>query len=100
MKNAKKMGEHAVRDRTAFKQFNITSEEAWGWMASNLLSCNVFEQHGFELNKEQTFVFLDTFYRMWDRLNANSMRTVKEAGAMLYNDSEEFTDEFEQNFLD
>jgi hypothetical protein len=99
-KSQKKMDEHAVRDRVNWRAFDITSDEAWGWMASNMLSGNVFEEDGFELDEQQTFVLLNTFYNAWDRLAANSMRTVKEAGAMLYNSPETFIDEFEQNFLE
>lgn len=99
-KSQKKMDEHAVRDRVQWRQFDITDDEAWGWMASNMLSSNVFEDNGFKLDSTQTFLLLDTFYKHWKNLNANSMRTVKEAGAMLYNNPEDFMDEFEQNFLD
>lgn len=99
-KSQKKMDEHAVRDRVNWRQFDITNEEAWGWMASNMLSSNVFAKEGFELDQEQMFVLLNTFYNSWDKLSANSMRTVKEAGAMLYNSPDTFIDEFEQNFLE
>lgn len=99
-KSQKKMDEHAVRDRVNWRQFDITDEEAWGWMASNMLSGNVFVKEGFKLDQEQMFVLLNTFYNHWNKLSANSMRTVKEAGAMLYNSPDTFIDEFEQNFLE
>ena len=99
LKSQKKMDEHAVRDRCNFRSFDITSEEAWGWMASNMLSTNVFAEHGFKLSDTDLHMILDTFYRHWDKLSANSMRTVMEAGAMLKNSPETFADEFEQNFL-
>jgi hypothetical protein len=91
--------EHAVRDRVKWNSFNITSEEAWGWMASTMLEKNVFQDNGFELSPLQTFQLLQIFHTNWDDLNANSMRAVKDAGAMLYNNPESFADEFEQNFL-
>lgn len=99
-KKQKCMDEHAVRDRVNWRAFDITKEEAWGWMASNILSSNVFADDGFELDNQQTYLLLEAFYQNWDRLAANSMRTVKEAGAMLYNSPETFRDEFEQNFLE
>jgi hypothetical protein len=91
--------EHAVRDRCKWKAFDITDEEAWGWMASVMLSDNVFKKDGFELAPLQMFQLLQIFHTNWANLNANSMRTVKEAGAMLYNNPETFADEFEQNFI-
>lgn len=91
--------EHAVRDRCQWRAFNINDEEAWGWMASVMLSTNVFKEDGFVLNPMQMFQLLNTFHTHWRELNANSMRTVKEAGAMLYNSPDSFADEFEQNFL-
>lgn len=99
-KSQRKMNEHKVRDRVQWRSFDITSDEAWGWMASTMLSSNVFEEDGFKLDDTQTHMLLDTFYKHWDDLSANSMRTVKEAGAMLYNNPDDFMDEFEQHFLD
>lgn len=93
------MHEHAVRDRCKWRAFDIDSDDAWGWMASVMLSGNVFQDDGFELSPLQMFQLLQIFYTNWDNLSANSMRTVKEAGAMLYNNPESFADEFEQNFL-
>lgn len=91
--------EHAVRDRCNWRAFNINDEEAWGWMASVMLSNNVFQDDGFQLTPLQMFQLLNTFHKHWSALNANSMRTVKEAGAMLFNSPDSFADEFEQNFL-
>jgi len=91
--------EHAVRDRCKWRAFNINSEEAWGWMSSVMLSSNVFADDGFALTPMQMFQLLNTFHKHWDNLSANSMRTVKEAGAMLHNSPDSFADEFEQNFL-
>jgi len=99
--NKKKINidEHAVRDRCQWKAFDITDEEAWGWMASVMLTDNVFDKDGFELTPMQMFQLLQIFHTNWANLNANSMRTVKEAGAMLYNNPTTFADEFEQNFI-
>lgn len=91
--------EHAVRDRVQWRSFDITEEEAWGWMASVMLSNNVFQDDGFLLTPMQMFQLLNIFHSNWNNLSANSMRTVKEAGAMLYNNPDSFADEFEQNFL-
>ena len=93
------MHEHAVRDRCKWRAFDITDDEAWGWMSSVMLSNNVFTDDGFELSPMQMFQLLQIFHTNWPNLSANSMRTVKEAGAMLYNNPETFADEFEQNFL-
>jgi len=93
------MHEHAVRDRCKWRAFDITDEEAWGWMASVMLSTNVFQDDGFELAPDQMLQLLQIFATNWDNLEANSMRTVKEAGAMLYTSANSFADEFEQNFL-
>jgi hypothetical protein len=93
------MHEHAVRDRVQWRAFNINDEEAWGWMASVMLSNNVFQDDGFLLTPMQMFQLLQIFHSNWQDLSANSMRTVKEAGAMLYNSPDTFADEFEQNFL-
>jgi hypothetical protein len=98
-KNKHSIDEHAVRDRCNWRQFDINSEEAWGWMASVMLSNNVFVDDGFNLDSLQMWQLLNTFYHHWDNLSANSMRTVKEAGSMLYNSPDTFADEFEQNFL-
>jgi hypothetical protein len=99
--NKKKLNidEHAVRDRCKWRAFNINNEEAWGWMASAMLSTNVFADDGFTLSPMQMFQLLNTFHKHWDKLTANSMRTVKEAGAMLHSSPDSFADEFEQNFL-
>jgi len=98
-----KMDQHAVRDRCNWRKFDINDEEAWGWMASVMLSHDVFAKEpmmqGKTLNNEQLMVLLQTFYNNWDNLEANSMRTVKEAGAMLLMDEDNFQDEFEQNFV-
>jgi hypothetical protein len=98
-----KMDQHAVRDRCNWRKFDINDEEAWGWMASVMLSNDVFAKEplmkGKTLNNEQLMVLLQTFYNHWDNLEANSMRTVKEAGAMLLMDEDNFQDEFEQNFV-
>jgi hypothetical protein len=94
------MHEHAVRDRTMWRGFDINSEEAWGWMASTMISNDVFADDGFSLTSFQMYQLLTTFHTNWDRLSANSMRTVKDAGAMLYNNPRTFADEFEQNFLE
>lgn len=91
--------EHAVRDRCKWRAFDINDEEAWGWMASVMLSGNVFAENGFELTPIQMFQLLNIFYQNWSQLNANSMRTVKEAGAMLHSNPDTFADEFQQNFL-
>lgn len=97
------MHEHAVRDRFNWRGFDIDKDEAWGWMSSVMLSNNVFAdpdpQNHFELTPMQMYHLLNTFYTYWDNLTANSMRTVKEAGAMLYNNPKTFADEFKQNFL-
>lgn len=93
------MHEHAVRDRVQWRAFDIDSDQAWGWMASVMLSGNVFQDDGFTLTPMQMFQLLNIFHSNWDSLSANSMRSVKEAGAMLYNNQESFADEFEQNFL-
>jgi hypothetical protein len=98
-----KIDEHAVRDRVNWRKFDITDDEAWGWMASTMLSNDVFEgdpgMQGKTLDTEQLMILLQTFYNNWDNLEANSMRTVKEAGAMLCMDPDNFQDEFEQNFV-
>lgn len=99
-KNQKKMNEHKIRDRVQWRGFDITKDEAWGWMASIMLNTNVFREDGFVLDNTQTHMLLDTFYKHWDDLTANSMRTVKEAGAMLYNNPNDFMDEFEQHFIE
>jgi hypothetical protein len=91
--------EHAVRDRCKWRGFDINNDEAWGWMASVMLTDNVFAEDGFELSPLQMFQLLQIFYTNWSNLNANSMRTVKEAGAMLYNNPDAFADEFAQNFI-
>jgi hypothetical protein len=93
------MHEHAVRDRCKWRAFNIDSDEAWGWMASVMLSDNVFQDDNFQLTPLQSLQLLQIFYTNWNNLSANSMRTVKEAGAMLFNNPDSFADEFEQNFL-
>jgi hypothetical protein len=91
--------EHAIRDRVNWRAFDINSEEAWGWMASVMLTSDVFAKDGFSLDPMQIFQLLQIFHTHWDELSANSMRTVKEAGALLYNNPDTFADEFEQNFL-
>jgi hypothetical protein len=93
--------EHAVRDRCNWRAFNIDKDEAWGWMASIMLSEDVFQtiDKPFTLNPEQYWLLVNTFHKNWEHLTANSMRTVMEAGAMLYNNPESFTDEFEQHYL-
>jgi len=98
-KSAVKMDEHAVRDRVNWRAFDISDEEAWGWMASVLLTNDVFKEKGFSLSADQTYMLLHTFHSYWKDLSANSMRTVLEAGALLYNSPDSFTDEFEQSFL-
>lgn len=101
--NQQKIDEHAVRDRVNWRKFDITDDEAWGWMASTMLSNDVFAgdpgMQGKTLSTEQLMILLQTFYNNWDNLEANSMRTVKEAGAMLLQDPENFQDEFEQNYV-
>jgi len=98
-----KIDQHAVRDRCNWRKFDITEEEAWGWMASVMLSNDVFAaeplMQGQTLDIQQLMILLQTFYNHWDNLEANSMRTVKEAGAMLLMDPDNFQDEFEQNFV-
>ena len=98
-----KMDQHAVRDRCNWRKFDINDEEAWGWLASVMLSNDVFANdngmQGKTLNNEQLMVLLQTFFNHWPNLEANSMRTVKEAGALLLNDEDNFQDEFEQNFV-
>lgn len=93
--------EHAVRDRCNWRAFNIDKDEAWGWMASVMLSDDVFQgiPNPFNLTPDQTWLLVKTFQTHWDDLSANSMRTVMEAGALLYNNPTSFADEFEQNFL-
>jgi len=98
-----KMDQHAVRDRCNWRKFDIDDLASWGWMASVMLSNDVFakdpQMQGKTLNNEQLMVLLQTFYNHWSNLEANSMRTVKEAGAMLLMDPENFQDEFEQHFV-
>jgi hypothetical protein len=93
--------EHAVRDRCNWRAFNIDKDEAWGWMASIMLSDDVFQyiDKPFMLTADQTWLLVRTFQEHWDNLSANSMRTVMEAGALLYNSPTSFADEFEQNYL-
>jgi hypothetical protein len=93
--------EHAVRDRCNWRAFNITNEEAWGWMASVMLSDDIFQtiDKPFILTPDQYWLLVNTFFHNWDNLTANSMRTVMEAGAMLFNNPNSFTDEFEQHYL-
>jgi hypothetical protein len=98
-----KKDEHAVRDRVNWRKFDIDDIEAWGWMASVMLSNDVFADdplmQGRTLDIHELMILLQTFYNHWDNLEANSMRTVKEAGAMLLMDPDNFQDEFEQNFV-
>jgi len=98
-----KIDEHGVRDRVNWRKFDIDDEEAWGWMASTMLSNDVFEgdpgMQGQTLTTEQLMILLQTFSKHWENLEANSMRTVKEAGAMLLQNPDTFQDEFEQNFV-
>lgn len=98
-----KMDQHAIRDRVNWRKFDITDDEAWGWLASVMLSNDVFAKEplmkGLTLNNEQLMVLLTTFHNHWPNLEANSMRTVKEAGAILLMDEDNFQDEFEQNFV-
>ena len=93
--------EHAVRDRCNWRAFNITDEEAWGWMASVILSDDIFQtiEKPFSLTMDQYWLLAKTFFDNWKNLSANSMRTAMEAGAMLYNYPDTFTDEFQQHFL-
>jgi hypothetical protein len=98
-KNKNSIHEHAIRDRVNWRAFNITDDEAWGWMASVMVSNDVFQDDGFTLNNDQLYTLLKEFRNKWNELSANSMRTVKEAGALLYNNPKSFADEFEQNFL-
>jgi hypothetical protein len=95
----KKMDEHAVRDRVQWRSFDNTSDEAWGWMSSVILSTDVFKDYGFSLDNDETFMLLNTFHQYWDQLSANSMRTVMEAGSLLRNRPDSFADEFAQSFL-
>jgi ribosomal protein L39E len=98
-KNKKNIHEHAIRDRVNWRAFNITEDDAWGWMASVMISNDVFQEDGFTLDQDQLYTLLRQFKTYWPNLNANSMRTVKEAGALLFNNPKSFADEFEQNFL-
>lgn len=91
--------EHAVRDRVSYRSFNITNDQAWGWTASTVITTNVFKDNGFELTPDQLMLLLNTFYFNWKNLTANSMRTVKEAGALLYDNPDSFADEFKQHFV-
>jgi hypothetical protein len=70
-------------------------------MASVILSDDIFQtiEKPFTLTDKQTWTLVDTFHKHWKDLTANSMRTVMEAGAMLYNDPKNFADEFEQHYL-
>lgn len=95
-----KIHEHAVRDRVNWRAFNITNEEAWGWLVSVMASNNVFQDDGFSLDQDQLYTLVRQFKTNWEILTGNSMRTVKEAGALLYNNPKTFADEFKQNFLD
>jgi hypothetical protein len=101
--NQIKVDEHAVRDRVIWRKFDINDDEAWGWMASNMLCNDVFKNdpgmQGRTLSTDQLMVLLTTFHKHWPNLEANSMRTVKEAGAMLLQDPDNFQDEFEQNYV-
>lgn len=93
--------EHAVRDRCNWRAFNIDNDEAWGWMTSTVLSEDIFQtiEKPFQLSDDQYWLLVNTFHQNWSQLTANSMRTVMEAGAMLYNNPDNFTDEFQQHYL-
>ncbi len=98
-----KRDEHAVRDRVNWRKFDIDDLESWGWMASNILSSDCFAKkpgmQGQTLNVKELFLLLNTFLKYWPNLEANSMRTVLEAGAMLKMDPDNFVEEFKQNYV-
>lgn len=95
---ARTLHEIAIRDRVVYRVFDLTNDHAWGWMASVAINEDIFKDNNFSLTDEQMLLLLKTFHYNWDRLTSCSMRAVKDAAAVLYNNPDKFTDQFNQNF--
>lgn len=87
MTNAKKMHESAICDRVAYKEFDISDKESWGWIASVLMKNNILG-----LKKEQKQILLDFMWNSWSKLPSGSMRAVKEYASWMLDHPKDYPD--------
>lgn len=86
-KTAKKIHESAIRDRVNYHEFNLSKNEAWGWIASVVLNASWIK-----IGKVQKHYLLDWMYQNWDRLSSVSLRTVGDLVGDIVNHPKEYPD--------
>lgn len=88
-KGSKKMNMHegALRDRVNYEEFELSENEAWGWVAAVLMGNKVLD-----LTQGQKQILLDWMWSHWDKLPAKSMRAVKDYAALMLNHPGDYPD--------
>jgi len=86
---------NAIRSRCHTSDFELESNEKWGWIADCVLNEDVVN-----LTDEDKIILLDWMFNNWDRLRERSIRTVQKMSETMIEDPTGYRDDWEIDYLD
>jgi hypothetical protein len=86
----RKTDEAAVRDRVAYKEYDLSSEETWGWVAYLTLTSSILS-----IEDDKKRILLDWMYTNWNELPDVGLRFIKELEAEMLNKPNSYPDLWE-----
>jgi hypothetical protein len=85
----------AIRGRFNTKDFELTKEENWGWLAEVGLNDGALDM----LSKEEAMLLLDWVYTNWYDMKESNIRTIEKMAYEMIDYPEEWRDIWEADFL-
>ena len=85
----------AIRGRFNTKDFELTKEENWGWLAEVGLNDHALDM----LTKEDSMILLDWVYTNWYDMKESNIRTIEKMAYEMVDYPEEYRDIWEADFL-
>ena len=95
LRTAIKMNEAAIHDRVNYREYKLTPQKSWGWIASVLLDNDLLD-----ITTSQKEILLKFMYANWERLSSTSMRKVQELAAMMINNPRTYRSEWNLELRD
>ena len=93
---AKAEHELAIRGRFRMYDFELNKESKWGWLYDVAINDNGLYMLE---DEDQKLYLLDWVWQNWDRMKETSVRTIQKMGFEIVEDSEEYKDNWELDYL-
>ena len=85
---------NAIKSRCKPADFDLDSEEMWGWIADTILT-----EDCLDIEKEDKLILLDWMYNNWEDMNERSIRTAEKMAETMIDDPTGYRDSWEIDYL-